>query len=344
MSDTRHLPRTTRRGGSMSRREFVTSVAASGALLFVARRAAAAAMRAPSGPIEVVVGSSAGGTVDTHMRRLVDILGTKERIVTVPMVVQNRPGGSWQVGMNYTLGKAGDEHVVLAMAQPILTTPIVRGSPPAYDKFTPLGMFLQGQLLLVVRADSPYKDLRALVEAARRRPKEIKVGGAQTGSTDHLVTGKVRKATGADITYVGFGGGGEAQAAFLGGNVDVVVLNPDEALPHVESGRVRMIALLSERRMADPRMKDVPTAREQGFDVLWSQQWGLLGPPGLAPEVVAWWDDVLGRMVESRSWKAMIAENLLGGDYLDSKAMKGFLVRSYEEHLAVLRDLGLAKQ
>lgn len=328
----------------MSRRELVTSAAASGALLLAGRHAFAAAMRAPSGPIEVVVGSSAGGTVDTHMRRLVDILTTKERLVTVPMVVQNRPGGSWQVGMNYTLGKPGNENVVLAMAQPILTTPIVRGIPPLYDKFTPLGMFLQAQILLVVRANSPYTDLRSLVAAARQRPKEIKLGGAQTGSTDHLVTGKVRKATGADITYVGFGGGGEAVAAFLGGNVDMVVLNPDEALPHMEGGRVRPIALLSPQRMTAEKFKDVPTAREQGFDVLWSQQWGLLGPPGLAPDVVAWWDQVLGRMVKSASWKALVSENLLGSDYLDSKGMREFLPRSHQEHLSVLRDLGLAKQ
>lgn len=341
MSDTRT---TMGMRGAMTRRTLLGAAAAGGGLLLARGRAFAAGMRAPSGPVEVVVGSSAGGTVDIQMRRMVDVLG-REKIVAIPMVVQNRPGGSWSVATNYTLGKRGDENVVMGMAQPVLTTPIVRGAPNVWDKVTPLAMFLQGELVLVVRTNSPYRNLESLVAGAREKPKQVKVAGAQTGSTDHMVTGLIQKAAGVELTYVGFGGGGEAQAAFLGGNVDMVVLNPDEAMPHVESGRARMIAILREQRMAQyPKLKDIPTAREQGYDIVWSQQWGLAGTQDLAPDVVAWWDDVLGKMVKSPTWHGMAAENFLGTDYLDSKGAKAFYARSYQQHLDLLRDLGLAKQ
>src|SRR5215218_4026273 len=116
------------------------------ALLGSTLPAGAAEMRAPKGPIEITSGTSPGGTPDVLMRRAAKILND-EKIITNPLVVQNRTGGSWMVAANWVLNKKGDENTVLTIAQPILTTPITQGQPTVYDRLTPISMFIQGDLM-----------------------------------------------------------------------------------------------------------------------------------------------------------------------------------------------------
>jgi putative tricarboxylic transport membrane protein len=300
--------------------------------------------RAPSGPIEVAVGSSAGGTPDVMMRRMAQVLAKTGLVKEPSIVVANRTGGSWMVASNWVLGKPGDENTYLAIAQPMLTTPISQGLPNVFDKLTPLSLFVQADLVIVVRPDIAAKTLKEFVEIAKRKPRSIRQAGAQVGSTDYMVTGLLQKTGGIEINYVPFDGGGAAQTAFLGGNVDMMVLTIDEALPLQTSGKARIIAVLNEKRRTDEALKDIPTAREQGYDVVWGQAWGLLGAANLDPAVVAWWDDKLGKMVQTDEWKKMIADNYLRSEYTNSAETKVLLTRIYQEHLDLLRALGLSKQ
>jgi putative tricarboxylic transport membrane protein len=300
--------------------------------------------RAPSGPIEVSVGSSAGGTPDVMMRRMAQVLAKTGLVKEPSIVVANRTGGSWMVASNWVLGKPGDENTYLAIAQPMLTTPISQGLPNVFDKLTPLSLFVQADLVIVVRPDIAAKTLKEFVEVAKKKPRSIRQAGAQVGSTDYMVTGLLQKAGGIEINYVPFDGGGAAQTAFLGGNVDMMVLTIDEALPLQASGKARIIAVLNENRRTDEALKGIPTAREQGYDVVWGQAWGLLGAANLDPAVVAWWDDKLGKMVQTDEWKKMIAENYLRSEYTNSAETKVLLTKIYQEHLDLLRALGLSKQ
>lgn len=300
--------------------------------------------RAPSGPIEVTVGSSAGGTPDVMMRRMAQVLAETGLVKEPAIVVANRTGGSWMVASNWVLGKPGDENTYLAVAQPMLTTPITQGLPNTFEKLTPLSMFVQADLVVVVTPDFPAKDLKELVAIAKKEPRSVKQAGAQLGSTDNMVTGLLEKASGVQINYIPFDGGGAAQTAFLGGNVDMLVLTIDEGLALQRAGKARILAVLNEQRRVDEELKDIPTAREQGYDVVWGQAWGLLGASDLDPAVVAWWDEKLSKMVQTDQWKHMIATNYLRSEYTNSAGSKVLLKKIYEDHLALLRDLKLAKQ
>lgn len=316
------------------------------AALGVALAAAPAALHAqtaPTGPIEITTGTSPGGTPDVLMRRAAKILN-EQKIVTNPLVVQNRTGGSWMVAANFVMGKKGDRNVVLCIAQPILTTPITQGLPTLYDKLTPITMFIQGDLVLVVQPSSPVKDLKQLVELAAQRERSVKVAGAQSGSTDHMVAGLVEKAGKVKLNYVPFDGGGAAQAAFLGGNVDLMTLTPSEALPLVKSGKARILAILSSERSAAPELKDIPTAKEQGYDIVWGQAWGIAGPPGLDADTVKFWDDAIAKLVANPEWQASLKENFLRSRMIPAAEVKPYMQKLHDEHLALLRDLGLAKQ
>ena len=315
---------------------------AGGVALAFGAAAQTSEMRTPKGPIEITLGTSPGGTPDVIMRRLAKIM-TEEKIIENPLVVANRTGGSWAVASNWVLGKKGDENTVYGIAQPVFTTPITQGQKPVYNQLTPIAMFIQGDLIICAQPNSPAKTLADMVKLAKEKPRSIKLAGAQAGSTDHMVTGLVEKAGDVKLNYIPFDGGGAAQAAFLGGNVDLIVLTPDEMLPLAQSGKLRPLAILSEQRSSAPDLKDIPTAKEQGLNVIWGQAWGLAAPPETDPAIVKWWDDKIAKLVKTRAWQDFIKETYRRSDYVDSTRVKAHFEQINKEHLEVLKELGLAK-
>lgn len=321
---------------------FALALVGAAAIGLAAGEASAQAAKEPPGPIEITSGTSPGGTPDVLMRRAAKVLND-EKIVSQPIVVQNRTGGSWMNAANFVLGKSGDQVTVLTIAQPILTTPITTGQPTVYDKLTPIAMFVQGDLTLAVAADSPVSDLKALCEKAKARERSVKVAGAQAGSTDHMVTSLVEKACGAKINYVPFDGGGAATAAFLGGNVDMIVLPPGEVLPHMKAGKAKPIALLSEKRRPEAEFKDLKTAKEQGYDIIWGQSWGLAGPPNMDPALVKFWRDAIAKLVASPAWQKGLSENFQRSEFDPKSDPKAELKKLHDDHLSLLKELGQSK-
>jgi putative tricarboxylic transport membrane protein len=303
----------------------------------------AEAAEGPKGPVEITVGTGAGGTPDVIMRRVAKILG-EEKLVDQPIVIQNRTGGSWMVAVNWVLGKKGGYDTLMGIAQPVLTTPIVQGLKNAYDQFVPIAMFVQGDLMLVAQPDSPFKSLTDFVNAAKKTPRGVKFSGSQTGSTDHMVVGLLEKAAGVKFNYIPYDSGSAATASFLGKNVDGLVLALDEAVPLIESGKVKPLAILTEKRRTNKELKDFPTAKEQGIDLVWGQFWGVAGAPGMDPALVKWWNDRLQKMTATKAWKDAIDASFQRSDFIDYTKAPAYMTDQYQKYLQVLRDLGLSKQ
>lgn len=322
-------------------RVFLIGVSAAAAML--ATSAYAQEARAPKGAIEIVVGSNPGGSVDLLMRRVVKIL-SEEGIVENPLAVVNRPGGSWSIAVNYVKSKPGDENILLAHTQVMLTAPIAQGKGSAYREMTPIATFVQAELMFVVGPDFPAKDLKELVAMVKKDPRSVKSGGANIGSPDSMTVSLLSDVAGVDIPYVPFTGAAPALAAFLSGDVNMLVVNPDEALPLVKDGKAKMTALLSEQRRLEPEFAKVQTAKEQGFDVVFYQEWGLQGPPKLDPAVVKWWEDKLGRMVKTDAWKQLVAENYYRSDFVHGDALMPYLDKYFEKHRKIMDKLGMIKK
>jgi putative tricarboxylic transport membrane protein len=123
----------------------------------------------------------------------------------------------------------------------------------------------------------------------------------------------------------------------------MIVLTPSEALPLVKTNKAKLLAVLSEKRRTEADFKDVPTAKEQGFDIVWGQAWGLAGPPDMSPELVKFWDDAIQKLVATNAWKDMVKEMYLRSDVVPASQAKAHMAQLHNEHLALLRDLGLAK-
>ncbi len=321
---------------SRSIRRFALPIAA---VVAVSTGAAAQEPRAPSGPIEISVPSGAGGTADVLMRQMARIL-TEEGIIDVPMVIVNRPGGAWAIGTNWVIDRPGEENLAVSFAEPIMSTPIVQAQDPWFEKLTPLGIFIQTQLMVVARPDHEADTLAEMVEYARANPEAVIVAGASAGSTDEQVTGLIEIAADVDLTYLPHESGGAAAATFLGGNTDMLVATIDEALPMVQAGNAKPLAILNAERRTDEALADIPTAREQGVDVVWGQYFGVMGPADLDPAVVAWWDEALTRLVESEAWQSLAAEGFLGAELMNSEQMGAFLPQLHESRLDILRAIG----
>ena len=318
-------------------------LALAGCVAALALPAAAQQARAPKGPIEITVGTSPGGTPDVIMRRVAKMLAD-EKIVDLPMAVVNRTGGSWTVSNNFVMGKKGDEQIIYCYAAPVFTSPIVQGTANVYDKFTPIAIFVQGDLMVIVQPDQPAKTLKDLMAVAKQKERSIKVAGAQLGATDSQAIGILEKAAGVKFNYVAFDGGGAAMATFLGKNVDIVILNPDEALPHIKAGKAKALAVLSSARRTEPDFKDVPTAKEQGISAEWGQAWGIAGPPGLDPAVAKWWEQKIVQLTNTAAWKKALADNYHRGEVVIGDKLKPWLDAHYKMHLTTLKDLGIAKE
>jgi putative tricarboxylic transport membrane protein len=121
------------------------------------------------------------------------------------------------------------------------------------------------------------------------------------------------------------------------------VLTPDEVLPLTQSGKAKPLAILSEQRSSAPELKDIPTAKEQGLNVIWGQAWGLAAPPETDPAIVKWWDDKIAKLVKTKAWQDFIKETYRRSDYVDSSRVKAHFEQINKEHLDVLKELGLAK-
>jgi putative tricarboxylic transport membrane protein len=301
----------------------------------------AQAERAPEGPIEISVGCSAGCTPDVLMRRAASIWNAAG-IITNPIVVVNREGGGMTAAMNYVLSRPGDENNLMALAEPVFSTPLVQGTDPLYDDFVPLGVFVQTQLIVLAQPDHAATNLAEMVEIARANPQRVMMAGSSAGGTDEQVLGLIAQAAGDDVemTFIPHSGGGAAQTTFLGGNTDMVTVTINEALPHIEAGNARPIAILIRERRQEPALADIPTAIEQGIDVTWGQVFGLLGAPELDPEVRDWWSARITELTETEEWQAFIAENYLGGDVYVGEGLPAAMDRFHEDRVAVLRLIG----
>jgi putative tricarboxylic transport membrane protein len=317
-------------------------IAAACALGGVWATGAQAQGKQPSGPIDISVGSSPGGSPDVIMRFVAKIL-TEEKIVDIPVVVQNRPGGSGSVSYNYVVGRPGDENLVLTLNQSSFTTPMMQGTEPIISKIVPVANFIQSDLVFMVQPNAPYNNLTEFMASAKAAPAQIRIAGALAGGTDHLATALLMLKGGVDLTYVPFDGGSVAISTFLGGNVEGVFSTLEEGVPLITEGRAKPLVVLASQRMNVEPYANVPTAVEQGYDIVFGQSWGMALPPETDPQVAAWWDDKMRKVVATKTWQDSIKAKLQQSEYYGLDR----IVQRHEElntlYGDLMRAVGLAK-
>ena len=248
-------------------------------------------------PIEITVLFPAGSSADVSARLLAD--GMSKRL-GVNVIVVDRPGAGGALGYKYVAGQKPDGHSLVWNSNSISTTYYSGTLPFTYREFAPVARVLAESPVVAVPGNSPWKSLADLMAAAKAKPKAITVANSGTGSHTHISSVALFKSANADVVDVPFGAA-QLVPALLGGQVDAAVQLPAALAGSVRSGQLRLLAALTAER--DPAFADVPTAREQGYDVALEAWRGIAVPKGTPQSVVARLEAAIRDTVASREFK-----------------------------------------
>jgi putative tricarboxylic transport membrane protein len=299
----------------------------------------------PSRNVEIVVGVAPGGGIDRTARLIQKIL-QDDRSIGVTTTVVNKPGGGGAIAQSYLNQHGGDAHYFEITATSILTNHITGKSQHGHKDFTPIAMLYDEYLGFLVRQDSPLKTGKDLLAALRQNPEALPVGIATAaGNTNHIAAALAAKAAGADVKnlrVVVFGSGGESMTALLGGHVGLVVTPSANAIPHLQSEKMRVLAIAAPARL-EGALAAVPTWKEQGAAIVVANWRPVIGPKGLSPAQVAFWEEAFARLTRSDEWTSDVARSGGVNHYMNSRDLAAYFDAQYAQFKAILGDLGLAR-
>lgn len=293
----------------------------------------------PAKPIELVSPTGVGGGSDLVARMVADIVA-REKLLPQPMVVVNRAGGGGAVGQDFVARRKADPYTLLLAGTSLLTVPVRTGMDVGLDKFQPLGMIGVDINSLVVAEGSPYRSVKELVAAARANPKTINVAITFPGGTAHSLIYRLEQLSGARFNVVSFKSGTDAVTAVLGGHVQATAENLGEVMPQIESKKLRLLAVPTEKRLAG--LPNVPTLRETGFDVQSGAFRGFVAPIGVSQDVVKLLEDVFARVHRHPAWKDYMAKNMYEDVYMNAEEFGRYLAARQGEFTQFLTEMGLA--
>lgn len=295
---------------------------------------AVAAEYKPTRPIEVVVHTGPGGGADVLARFIAQVV-EKEKLAPVRMQVVNKSGGGGLTAMSYVVEKKGDANTIAVFTGNWLTNPLMRQEAKYTVKdMTPVARLVLEPAVIAVKGDAPYKTLRDFIEASKANPGKLKQSGGSITSRDNVVRQLLMKNSGANWAFISFPGGGERIAALLGGHVDMMVIEPQEAGEHIRSGSMRVLAQVSDKRLSG--FPNVPTLKEAGYELPnIPQVRGIIAPPGIPAEAVAYYEDLFARIAKTGAWKKYLEENQFEDGYQKSAELAKF----FDEYTNRMRDI-----
>jgi len=299
----------------------------------------------PDKAVEVIMGTSAGGPQDRMGRMLQRILQEK-KFIDVPAAAVNKAGGGGAIGLAYLNQHSGDGRYLMVVATTLLANHIAGKSAIGPDDVTPIAIMGVEYVSVTVRADSPLKSGRDLIERLKKDPGSLSIAvGTALGNATHISVALALKAAGVEIKKlktVVFNSAGESMTATLGGHVDVAASAPSSVLPQVQAGKMRILAIGAPQR-GSGNLASVPTWKELGINSAFDLWRGLAGAKGLSRAQVQFWDDALARVVNTDEWKKELADNLVENVYKPSADTARHWKTEYDEVRGVLLELGLAK-
>ena len=300
-----------------------------------------AAGKYPEKPIAIIVHAGAGGGSDIFARTMASAFD-KEKLLPQPLVVENKPGGSGGIAFAYVAGKKKDPYYLVTAVTSFLTTPLMGLTPVGLKDFTPIANFAFDEYMLMVNSTSKFKTAKDAIAFAKANPKKVTVGGTQLGSSDSICTYLIEKAAGVQLNYVVFNGGGEVNAALLGGHIDMAVANPGEAMELMKAGKVRVLGVFAEKRLAGA--PDVPTLKEQGINAIYVQNRGLCAPAGIPADAQKVLEDAFLKYTKTEIFRKYCKDNMLTEAYMDGAAFGKFLEEWNGKYAAILKDMNLIKK
>lgn len=293
----------------------------------------------PEKEIRIIVGWGPGGTTDLSTRMLAESIRKK---LKVPVIVENKPGGSSILALKYVSEQKPDGYTIGAMAGYSFTDrPWLKGVPFDPEKsFTFICKAYQYGYGFVVQADSPYKTMKDFVEAAKQKPGELSVSFSGVGSPFHLSILKMEKnIPGFKVKKIPYKGGLAAVTSLLGGHVDGC-LQSTVWKPYVEAGKLRLLAVAQKKRM--PEFPDVPTLIEAGYNE-YIVGMNFYATPGPLPENIRMkLEQAFKEAMDYPRYKDILKKFALIEAYQPGKELYEEIVSEYRKNEKLIPQLGIS--
>ena len=317
-----------------SRRDFIKAALAAAAT--TALPAVAFGQAFPSRPIRLICPWPAGGSTDVVMRTFAESAG---KILGTTMIVDNKPGAGGTLGAVELLNARPDGYTLSQIPLGVFRIPHMQKVQfdPLKD-FTYIACLTGYTFGLVVRADSPIKSIKDLVEFAKANPDKFSYGSTGVGTTPHLVVEEFAQHAGIRLQHIPFKGNADGMQAVLGGHV----MEHSDATgwgPHVDAGRCRLLATYGSKRTK--RWPDVPTLHELGYDTVSDSPFGIGAPKGMGAALTMRLQDTFKKTLEDPAVLAMLDRYDQPVIYLDSAGYAKFARDTFEAEKATIERMGL---
>ncbi len=290
----------------------------------------------PARPVTLLCWSAAGSPVDLYARIMAKLLTAE---LGQNVVVENRPGGSGIIMVNTLLRAPADGYTIAANT---ITLAALFGEPSAGFKPDDLQMIARSQIDpygLIVHISTPFKTIDDLVAFARRKPDYINVSGPFAISGHRVAWELFAEAARIKATWVPYPGGGPALNAVAGGHVDAAATNPGNVKPLMAAGKVRVLAVSSDKRLGD--FPDVPTYKERGWDVVRYQWRGVMAKAGTPKPVVDRLAAAVQKAQQTAEWKNYLRQVTQLDGFQGAEAFRAQLLKDMHEMETVKKKLGL---
>jgi len=289
------------------------------------------------GPLEITVLFPAGSSADVTARMLADGMS---RHLGQKVLVVNRPGAGGAIGYKYVQAQKPDGYSLVWNSNSISTTYHSGQLPFDYRAFDAVARVLSESVVLAVKADAQWSTLKELVAEAKARPKAVSVGHSGIGSHTHISLAALFRASGVEVNEVPFGAA-QVVPSLLGGHVGAIVQFPGALAGPVKQRQVRLLAALTQSR--DPAWPEVPTAREQGFDVALDAWRGIAVPKGTPGNVIAMLEQTIRKTVASAEFAKASANLGVRPAFLPAAEFSDLISKEDASLSSLMQLIGLKK-
>jgi len=294
--------------------------------------------------IRILVPANPGGGWDQTGRALAQAMQSAGAAKSVQ--IDNRGGAGGTIGLAQFVNSAkGDGNQLMVGGLVMVGAIELNKSPVNLSQVTPIARLTAEYDAIVVPASSKIQSLKDLVAQLKANPGGVSWGGGSAGGVDHILVALIAKDAGVDVTkvnYIPFAGGGEANAAILGGHVTAGVGGYAEMAAQIKSGRMRVLGISSDKRLPD--VPAVPTLKEQGVNVEIFNWRGVFGGPGLSEAQRQALTKTVADAVKSPAWQETLKRNDWSNVFLSGNEFKAYVDSEQKRIGAVLKEIGLAKK
>ncbi len=293
----------------------------------------------PSRPIRYICPWPAGGSTDAVMRALAE---SASRVLGQPVVVENKPGAGGTLGANELVSARPDGYTLAQLPQSVFRLPHMQKMAfNTLTDFTWIACLTGYTFGMVVPATSPIRSIADLVGWAKARPGEFTYGSTGTGTSPHLAVEEFAQLAGIQLNHVPFKGNAENMQAVLGGHV-MAASDATGWAPHVESGRLRLLATYGSQRTR--RWPQVPTLDELGYKTVSDSPFGICGPKGMDTAVVQTIHDAFRKTLDDPAVRASFDRYDQTVIYMNTADYTRFARETFEAERSTIERLGLARK